>query len=127
MALPGRTGQCGLAAGRSVADPEDPGADAGGRRNALRLCRSFLNTSIAYQRHISSRRKSEHCPQKANIEDEKANIEEIKANIESPFTPKTACHIYKLLKKIWLSDRLRQIRCSENPWPETDQKYGAAS
>ena len=65
MALPGRTGQCGLAAGRSVADPEDPGADAGGRRNALRLCRSFLNTSIAYQRHISSRRKSEHCPRKS--------------------------------------------------------------
>ena len=38
-------------------------------------------------------------PQKANIEDEKANIEEIKANIETLFTPKTACHIYKLLEK----------------------------
>ena len=67
MALPGRTGQCGLAAGGSVVDPADPGADAGGRRNALRLCRSFLNSSIALQRHMQSRRKSEHYPKKRTL------------------------------------------------------------
>ena len=42
-------------------------ADAGGRRNALRLCRSFLNSSIALQRHMQSRRKSEHYPKKRTL------------------------------------------------------------
>lgn len=53
--------------------------------------------------HISGTFKAEEkvniAPEKANIEDEKANIKEIKANIETLFTPKTACHIYKLLEK----------------------------